>query len=329
MIALRLLLGKTGTSSSCTYETKSSEDHHDRLERLSPVPPSNEAEYKLQKALDENTLQRLLIDQLQSQLAAQSAYIQQHERGRQSELSALHDRVAQLELRLTDSQTQLAESVAAHTQAKAHVAALQHQRSQLVLELEQMEDGFQVELNKVSGELKSWERDMVTMDDPRPSKDSHRTSPSTSPSRTRTHTRTPSTTSSTSHAAANVAILTASLERAKSATRIWALEDEVDRVRHERDALRRRLDTGRANLMQLKRQASEVQGRLGRGRVNKSESNLKSDSSGRGVMKGMSGMGMQTRASDMQLNTRIRPAMRGEPLTPETSDDNRSIEMNM
>ncbi|KAG8680332.1 hypothetical protein FRC09_018323, partial [Ceratobasidium sp. 395] len=77
----------------------------------------------------------------------------------------------------------------------------------------------------------------------------------------------------------------------------------------------------------LKRQASEVQGRLGRGRVNKSESNLKSDSSGRGVMKGMSGM--QTRASDMQLNTRVRPAMRGEPLTPETSDDNRSIEMHM
>ncbi|KAG9107590.1 hypothetical protein FRC07_008604 [Ceratobasidium sp. 392] len=313
MIALRLLLGKTSTSSSCTYEPKSYAAEQDH----SPIV--TEQEYKLQKALDENTLQRLLIDQLQTQLAAQSAYIQQQ----QQENTVLHTRVSNLEQRLSESESQLAESVATHAQAKAHIAALQHQRSQLVLELEQMEDGFQLELHKVSGELKSWERDMISMDERKSNKTTSRT-----PSQT--HTRTPSTASSTSR----TAILTASLERAKSATRIWALEDEVDRVRHERDALRKRLNTGRANLMQLKRQASEVaQGRLGRaGRVNKSESNLKNQdhhSSGRIGGGGGGGSRVQTRASDMQLNTRVRPAMRGEPLTPETSDDNRSIEMNM
>ncbi|KAG9096440.1 hypothetical protein FRC06_008664 [Ceratobasidium sp. 370] len=282
MIALRLLLGKTGNSSS-----------------------------------------RLLIDQLQSQLAAQSAYIlAQQERQRQpapEDYATLHDRIDQLEARLAESESQLAASITAHAQAKAHIAALQHQRTQLLLELEQMEDGFQVELSKVSGELSSWERDMIGINDH--PKD-WVTAP-TPPSPSQPHSRSSSSTSSPPRAA----ILNASLERAKSATRIWALEDEVDRVRHERDALRRRLDTGRASLMQLKRQASEVQVRLGRGRergLNKSESNLLKADSGRSK-----GMGMSTRASDMQLNTRIRPAMRGEPLTPETSDDNRSIEMNM
>jgi len=317
MIALRLLLGKTGTSSSCTYEKSAVEQ--DRLDRRSPAPPANEAEYKLQKALDENTLQRLLIDQLQSQLAAQSAYIlaQQQEQERQlppTDHTALHARIAQLEFRLTESESRLAASITAHAQAKAHIAALQHQRTQLVLELEQMEDGFQTELSKVSGELSSWERDMVGMSDRPEDLDMATTSPSPS----QPHSRSSSSTSSPPRAV----VLNASLERAKSATRIWALEDEVDRVRHERDALRRRLDTGRASLMQLKRQASEVQVRLRRGRergLNKSESNL---------LKGV-GMGISTRASDKHPNTRVRPVMRGEPLTPETSDDSRSIEMNM
>ncbi|KAG8744949.1 hypothetical protein FRC10_009184 [Ceratobasidium sp. 414] len=329
MIALRLLLGKTGTSSSCTYETKSAVEQ-DRLDRRSPAPPSNEAEYKLQKALDENTLQastplsaRLLLALTEptSSLAAQSAYIlaQQQEQERQLPPKEYTARIAQLEARLTETESQLAASITARAQAKAHIAALQHQRAQLVLELEQMEDGFQTELSKVSGELSSWERDMIRMNG-RP-KDSD--TATTSPPPSQPHSRSSSSTSSPPRAAA---ALTASLERAKSATRIWALEDEVDRVRHERDALRRRLVTGRANLMQLKRQASEVQVRLGRGRergLNKSESNLL-----KGLGLGM-GMGMSTRASDMHLNTRVRPVMRGEPLTPETSDDSRSIEMNM
>ncbi|KAG8696887.1 hypothetical protein FRC08_006864 [Ceratobasidium sp. 394] len=317
MIALRLLLGKT-SSSSCTYETKSAVEQGPG--RASPAP-SNGIEHKLQKALDENTLQRLLIDQLQSQLAAQSAYILAQQQERQpapEDYTALHERIAQLEARLSESESELAASVAAHAQAKAHIAALQYQRTELLLELEQMEDGFQMELSKVSGELSSWEQDMIGINN-HPTKDLDRaTSP---PAPAKPHTRSCSSTSSPPRAA----VLNASLERAKSATRIWALEDEVDRVRHERDALRRRLNTGRASLMQLKRQACEVQGRLGRGRergLNKSESNLLKSDVGRTK-------GMSTRASDMQLNMRVWPGMRGEPLTPETSDDNRSMEMIM
>ncbi|QRV81858.1 filament domain protein [Ceratobasidium sp. AG-Ba] len=304
MIALRLLLGKSGAPSSpCTYHVE--HDHHDRA-------PASEADYRLQKTLDENTLQRLLIDELQAQLQAQSAYIQSQQQEHERGYAALHERVAQLESRLTESESRLAASIAAHDQAKSHIAALQQQRTQLVAELEQMEDGFQSELTKVNVELKSWQQDLVTIDE--------RATSTATPSQS--HTRTPSSTSS-SPSTGRAAILTASLERAKSATRIWALEDEVDRVRQERDALRRRLNTGRASLMQLKQQASQAQGKLGKGRgLNKSESNLKSSETSARTR----GMSVLARASDAQLNTRVRPPIRGEPLTPETSDDNRSID---
>lgn len=146
--------------------------------------------------------------------------------------------VEQLECRLAHSEAQLARTAEAHGKAKAHIAALQQQREQLVVALEQVD--------KLS--------ELV------------------------------------SHCApVHLCEAAASLERTKAATRIWALEDEVERIRSERDALRRRLGAGRANLIQLKRKASQVR----------------------------------------QLNTLVRPRIRGEPLTPETSDDSASLDMKM
>jgi hypothetical protein len=128
-------------------------------------------------------------------------------------------------------------------------------------------------------------------------------------------------------------LLEASLERTKATTRIWALEDEVERVRSERDSLRRRLGAGRASLIQLKRQASEVRlsgtkalVTVGRGLKSESQLGLGFGTLGR---KSEGRKMLSTRASNIQLNTFIRPPMRGEPLTPETSDDSASLEMKM
>lgn len=322
MIALRLLLGKTGTPNSCTYENKCCAAEHDENLRLRELLGARlaiptELESRLQKLLDENALQQILIEQLQAQLEVRYTPIVPP-----ADYEALHARVVQLEAKLAESEQQLEQSVTAHTRAKAHVTVLQQQRAQLVQELEQVEDGFQAEVDKMNGDLRCWERELNYFDSGVIDE-----LPESSPS-SQTHTRSSSATSESTRGAL---LFNASLERTKAATRIWALEDEVDRMREERDELRRRLGAGRANLMKLKRQASEVKmsgmGLANSGRGLKSESHLALGSGkGRSETVGRKdGRKVVGRASDMQLNTRVRPVMRGEPITPETSDDNRSL----
>ncbi|KAF8605673.1 hypothetical protein BDV93DRAFT_554534 [Ceratobasidium sp. AG-I] len=325
MIALRLLLGKTGTPNSCTYENKCCSAVHDENLRLRELLEARlaiptELESRLQNLLDENALQQILIEQLQAQLEARLTPIVPP-----ADYEALHERAAQLETKLAKSERKLQESVAAHIQAKAHVTALQQQRAQLILELEQVEDGFQAEVEKMNGNLRSWEKEFNSFDSGAV-EESLESSPSS-----QTHTR---SSSATSESTRSTLLLNASLERTKAATRIWALEDEVDRMRGERDELRRRLGAGRANLMKLKHQASEVKitgkALASGGRGLKSESHLALGSGTvRSEMFGRKAEGRKVtvRASDMQLNTRVRPVMRGEPITPETSDDNRSLQL--
>ncbi|CAE6434115.1 unnamed protein product [Rhizoctonia solani] len=339
MITLRHWLGKTGAP-ACTYENKCCAtvrsdnaklrqlalDLEARLVAVLSAPSHTDA--SLQRALDENALQQMLIEQLQAQLVTRSNMVTAAAVALPAEYTALQERVSQLEAKLADTQDQLAKKSDELDKSRAHITALQQQREQLVLELEQVEDGFQAEVEKMHGDLESWKVDFSidSSEDgtvrgaptvPCPSAPPKYTEPQ--PTR---GTRAPSVTSTDPPAAG--ALFEASLERTKATTRIWALEDEVERMRSERDSLRRRLGAGRASLIQLKRQASEVRGsggkngtlvNIGRG---KSESQLTSGRKPAG-----------RKGSNIQLHTLIRLPMRGEPLTPETSDDNASLEMKM
>ncbi|CAE6527550.1 unnamed protein product [Rhizoctonia solani] len=338
MIALRHWLGKTGAP-SCTYENKCcaavrSEnaklrelalDLEARLVAVMTSPRDTDA--TLQRALDENALQQMLIEQLQAQLVTRSDLVTAAAIAHPADYTALQERVSQLEAKLADTQDQLARKVEELGKSKAHITALQQQREQLVLELEQVEDGFQAEVDKLQGDLESWKLDL-SID----SSETVRGAPAVAcplppPKYTEPHftrgTRASSVTSTDSPSTG--ALFEASLERTKATTRIWALEDEVERVRNERDSLRRRLGAGRASLIQLKRQASEVRMSRGPGgmminvgRGLKSESQLTAGKKSAG-----------RKGSSIQLNMLVRLPMRGEPLTPETSDDNASLEMKM
>ncbi|CAE6462918.1 hypothetical protein ACGC1H_002140 [Rhizoctonia solani] len=334
MIALRHWLGKTGAP-SCTYENKCcaavrSENVKlrelalDLEARLLTVLSASDTDANLQRALDENALQQMLIEQLQAQLVTRSSLVTAAAVAHPADYTALQERVSQLEAKLADSQDQLAKKGEELDRSKAHITALQQQREQLVLELEQVEDGFQAEVEKLHGELESWKLDLSldsseggTVSVPCPLPPPKYTEPYVTRG-----TRAPSVTSTDSPAGA---LLEASLERTKAATRIWALEDEVERVRIERDSLRRRLGAGRASLIQLKRQASEVRitgGKapilvnVGRGLRSESQLTLGRKLGGR-------------KGSNMQLNMLVRLPVHGEPLTPETSDDNASLDMKM
>ncbi|CAE6444444.1 unnamed protein product [Rhizoctonia solani] len=339
MIALRHWLGKTGAP-SCTYENKCCAtvrsdnaklrqlalDLEARLVTVLSVPSDSEA--RLQRALDENALQQMLIEQLQAQLITRSSLVTAAAIAHPADYTALQERVSQLEAKLADSQDQLAKKVEELDKSKAHITALQHQREQLVLELEQVEDGFQAEVEKLHGDLESWKLDIsIDSSEDGTVRGAPTPCPLPPPKYTEPYvtrgTRAASVTSSDSPSAG--ALLQASLERAKATTRIWALEDEVERVRSERDSLRRRLGAGRASLIQLKQQATEVRASGGKGGILVSV--------GRGL-KGESQLhsGRKLggrRGSSIQLNTLVRLPMHGEPLTPETSDDNASLEMKM
>ncbi|KAH7332743.1 hypothetical protein B0J17DRAFT_677390 [Rhizoctonia solani] len=332
MITLRHWLGKTGAP-SCTYENKccaTVRSENARLRELAlglearlvaVLSSPSDTDANLQRALDENALQQMLIEQLQAQLVTRSNMVTAAAVALPADYTALQERVSQLEAKLADSQDQLDKS-------RAHITALQHQREQLVLELEQVEDGFQAEVEKMHGDLESWKVDFSidSLEDGTVRGAPTVPCPPTPPKYNEPHptrgTRASSVTSTDPPAAGS--LFEASLERTKATTRIWALEDEVERMRSERDSLRRRLGAGRASLIQLKRQASEVRvsggknGALvnaGRGR---SESQLTSGRKPAG-----------RKGSNIQLHTLIRLPMRGEPLTPETSDDNASLEMKM
>ncbi|KDN48401.1 hypothetical protein RSAG8_02993, partial [Rhizoctonia solani AG-8 WAC10335] len=339
MIALRHWLGKTGAP-SFTYDNKCcaavrSEnaklrelalDLEARLATVLSTPSNTDA--KLQRALDENALQQMLIEQLQAQLVTRSNLVTAAAVAHPADYTALQKRVSQLEAKLADTQDQLAKKVEELGKSKAHVTALQQQRGQLVLELEQVyttHDGFQAEVEKLHGDLQSWKADfnVVSSEDGSVRGAPTMTCPLPPPKYTEPHftrgTRASSVTSADSPSAG--ALFEASLERTKATTRIWALEDEVERVRTERDSLRRRLGAGRASLIQLKRQASEVRVSGGKdgllvniGRGLKSESQLISGRKLGG-----------RRGSNIQLSTLVRLPMHGEPLTPETSDDNASL----
>ncbi|CAE6469293.1 unnamed protein product [Rhizoctonia solani] len=357
MIALRHWLGKTGAP-SCTYENKCcgavrSEnaklrelaiDLEARLVMILSAP--RDTDVRLQRALDENALQQMLIEQLQAQLESRSSLITAAAVARPADYTALQERVSQLEAKLADTQDQLAKSVEELGKSKAHITALQSQREQLILELEQVEDGFQAEVEKLQDDLESWKVDlsidssedgtirpptMASFHSVRPGVVSsqtiqpvHQPCPApppkySEPSFTR-GTRAPSVNSADS--AATGALFEVSLERTKAATRIWALEDEVERMRSERDSLRRRLGAGRESLIQLKRQASEVRISGGKGRMLVNGRGMKSESQ---LTPGRKLGGRKP--SSIHLNTLIRLPIHGEPLTPETSDDNASLKM--
>ncbi|CAE6460978.1 unnamed protein product [Rhizoctonia solani] len=273
MIALRHWLGKTGAP-SFTYDNKCcaavrSENAKlrelalDLEARLATVlSTSSNTDAKLQRALDENALQQMLIEQLQAQLVTRSNLVTAAAVAHPADYTALQKRVSQLEAKLADTQDQLAKKVEELGKSKAHVIALQQQRGQLVLELEQVEDGFQAEVEKLHGDLQSWKADfnVVSSENGSVRGAPTMTCPLPPPKYTEPHfTRGTRASSVTSDSPSAGALFEASLERTKATTRIWALEDEVERVRTERDSLRRRLGAGRASLIQLKRQASEVE----------------------------------------------------------------------
>ncbi|CAE7182028.1 unnamed protein product [Rhizoctonia solani] len=337
MIALRHWLGKTGAP-SCTYENKCCANVRSdnlklrqlaleleaRLVAVLSTPADTDA--RLQRALDESALQQMLIEQLQAQLVTRSNLVTAAAVAHPADYAALQERVSQLEAKLADTQDQLAQKVEQLDKSKAHITALQQQREQLVVELEQVEDGFQAEVEKLHGDLENWKLDLSvdssedgTVRGPTPCP---LPPPKYSEPYLPRETRAPSVISTDAPSAG--ALFEASLERTKAATRIWALEDEVERVRSERDSLRRRLGAGRASLIQLKQQASEVRMSGGKGpilvnlgRGLKSESQL------------ISARKPGRKGSSMQLNTLVRLPFHGEPLTPETSDDNASLEMKM
>ncbi|KAG8707265.1 hypothetical protein FRC11_007554 [Ceratobasidium sp. 423] len=340
MIALRHWLGKTGAP-SCTYENKCCAavrsdnaklrelalDLEARLVAVLSAPRDTDA--KLQRALDENALQQMLIEQLQAQLVTRSDLVTAAAIAHPADYTALQERVSQLEAKLADTQDQLAKKVEELGKSKAHITALQQQREQLVLELEQVEDGFQAEVDKLQGDLESWKLDLsIDSSDNGTVRGAPVVAcPLPPPKYTEPHftrgTRASSVTSADSPAAG--ALFVASLERTKAATRIWALEDEVERVRNERDSLRRRLGAGRASLIQLKRQASEVRmSKVSGGMMINFGRGLKSESQ---LTAGKKSVGRK--GSSIQLNMLVRLPMRGEPLTPETSDDNASLDLEM
>ncbi|KEP46433.1 putative filament domain protein [Rhizoctonia solani 123E] len=337
MIALRHWLGKTGAP-SCTYANKCCaavrsdnaklrELALDLEARLLTVLTASDTDASLQRALDENALQQMLIEQLQAQLVTRSNLVTAAAVAHPADYTALQERVSQLEAKLADSQDQLAKKVEELDRSKAHITALQQQREQLVLELEQVEDGFQAEVEKLHGDLQSWKIDLsLDSSENGTVRGAPVLCPLPPPKYTEPYvtrgTRAPSVTSTDSPAGA---LFEASLERTKAATRIWALEDEVERVRIERDSLRRRLGAGRASLIQLKRQASEVRmtgGKgpilvnVGRGLRSESQLTLGRKLGGR-------------KGSNMQLNMLVRLPVHGEPLTPETSDDSASLDLKM
>ncbi|ELU39996.1 Filament domain-containing protein [Rhizoctonia solani AG-1 IA] len=339
MIALRHWLGKTGAP-SCTYESKCcgavrSEnaklrelaiDLEARLVMVLSTP--RDADIRLQRALDENALQvrrlNIIIAKrpigLESRLSlitAAAAY--------PADYATLRERVSQLEAKLADTQDQLTKSTEELEKSKAHITVLQSQREQLVLELEQVEDGFQAEVEKLQDDLQSWKVDLsVDSSEDGTIRAPTIACPPPPPKYTESiltrGTRAPSVTSADS--VSTGALFEASLERTKAATRIWALEDEVERMRSERDSLRRRLGAGRESLIQLKRQASEVRMSGGKGRMLINGRGMKSESQ---LTPGKRLAGRKP--STIQLNTLIRLPVHGEPLTPETSDDNASLEI--
>lgn len=344
MIALRHLLGKSGPS-SCTYENKCCATENERLRDLvldlearlvAALAAPSQTEAKFQRALDENALQLMLIEQLQAQITSKQTF---NFAVQPAEYTALQERVSHLEAKLADTKEKLAKSVEAHTKAKAHITALQHQREQLVLELEQVEDGFQAEVEKLSGDLRHWKQDFSIDCDTIREDDAHPlpSSPLSTDSNPQTpiQTRESRSASLTSTDSPHGVLFANSLERTKTATRIWALEDEVERVRNERDALRRRLGAGRASLIQLKQQACEVRlgGKsminLGRGLKSETQLGLGWGAATLGRKTGREGRKISAKASNIQLNTFVLPPMRGEPLTPDTSDDSASLEMKM
>ncbi|KAF8675093.1 filament domain protein [Rhizoctonia solani] len=335
MIALRHWLGKTGAP-SCTYESKCcgavrSEnaklrelaiDLEARLVMVLSTP--RDADIRLQRALDENALQQMLIEQLQAQLESRLSLITAAA-AYPADYATLRERVSQLEAKLADTQDQLTKSTEELEKSKAHITVLQSQREQLVLELEQVEDGFQAEVEKLQDDLQSWKVDLsVDSSEDGTIRAPTIACPPPPPKYTESiltrGTRAPSVTSADS--VSTGALFEASLERTKAATRIWALEDEVERMRSERDSLRRRLGAGRESLIQLKRQASEVRMSGGKGRMLINGRGMKSESQ---LTPGKRLAGRKP--STIQLNTLIRLPVHGEPLTPETSDDNASLEI--
>ncbi|CCO32246.1 hypothetical protein BN14_06300 [Rhizoctonia solani AG-1 IB] len=359
MIALRHWLGKTGAP-SCTYENKCCAPVRSENAKLRELAINLEArlvtilsapreDLRLQRALDENALQQMLIEQLQAQLESRSSLITAAAVAHPADYTALQERVSQLEAKLADTQDQLSKSVEELGKSRAHITVLQSQREQLVLELEQVEDGFQAEVEKLQDDLESWKVDLSidsSEDDGTiraPTKlGFHSVHPGDISSQTiqpvyqpcpapppkysepivTRGTRAPSVNSADS--AATGALFEASLERTKAATRIWALEDEVERMRSERDSLRRRLGAGRESLIQLKRQASEVRMIGGKGRMLVNGRGMKSESQ---LTPGKKLGGRKP--SSIQLNSLIRLPVHGEPLTPETSDDSASLKMKM
>ncbi|KAJ1302216.1 hypothetical protein OPQ81_001040 [Rhizoctonia solani] len=339
MITLRHWLGKTGAP-SCTYENKccaAMRSENAKLRELAialearlaaALSAPQDTDAKLQRALDENALQQMLIEQLQAQLVTRSNLVTAAAVAHPADYTALQEQVSHLEAKLADTQDQLARKVEELGKSRAHITALQHQREQLVLELEQVEDGFQAEVEKLHHDLEGWRVDF-SIDSSEDGAVRGGAAPClpAPPKYTEPHVtrgmRASSVTSTDSPSAG--ALFEASLERTKAATRIWALEDEVERMRTERDSLRRRLGAGRASLMQLKRQASEVRmSRINGGMWVNVGRGLKSEPQ---LTTGRKSVGRK--GSNMQLNMLVRLPMHGEPLTPETSDDNASFEMKM
>ncbi|KAF8755577.1 hypothetical protein RHS01_05081 [Rhizoctonia solani] len=355
MIALRHWLGKTGAP-SCTYESKCCGAVRSENAKLRELAIDLEARLVMVLSTPGTLILgsngrwtrtpfrfQMLIEQLQAQLESRLSLITAAA-AYPADYATLRERVSQLEAKLADTQDQLTKSTEELEKSKAHITVLQSQREQLVLELEQVEDGFQAEVEKLQDDLQSWKVDL-SVDS---SEDgtiraptivvffcsaarviwSYSICPSGVPppppkyteSILTRGTRAPSVTSADS--VSTGALFEASLERTKAATRIWALEDEVERMRSERDSLRRRLGAGRESLIQLKRQASEVRMSGGKGRMLINGRGMKSESQ---LTPGKRLAGRKP--STIQLNTLIRLPVHGEPLTPETSDDNASLEI--